>query len=70
MRLAQLERELRAAGFTLARIRGHRIYRDAAGHTLTIAAHNSAKVFSRAELVGIRRSMTRLLLATMRAEET
>jgi predicted RNA binding protein YcfA (HicA-like mRNA interferase family) len=68
MRLHTLERELAACGFHLARIRGHRIYKDAAGHTLTIAARPT-KTFCRAELVAIRRSMTRLL-ATVRAEET
>jgi predicted RNA binding protein YcfA (HicA-like mRNA interferase family) len=69
MRLHDLERELAAAGFTLARITKHRIYRHReTGRVLTIAARPT-KTFCRAELVAIRRSMTRLL-ATVRAEET
>jgi predicted RNA binding protein YcfA (HicA-like mRNA interferase family) len=61
MRLHVLERELAAAGFTLARITKHRIYRHAqTGRVLTIAARPT-KTFCRAELCAIRRDVRRLL---------
>jgi predicted RNA binding protein YcfA (HicA-like mRNA interferase family) len=64
MRLRELERELAAAGFTYVRnsARGHPIYIDEHGHTLTVSAHGGrTKVFCRSELTVIRRTVERLL---------
>jgi predicted RNA binding protein YcfA (HicA-like mRNA interferase family) len=63
MRLAQLEIELRAAGFTFQRQRGsHRVYRDPAGRALTVTNHAGGRwgrSYCRAEITHIRRSLAR-----------
>ncbi len=64
MRPRDLDRELADAGFQHIRNGGkaHRIYADAAGHTLTVASHGGARhSFCRAELVAIRRTVQRLV---------
>lgn len=70
MKLRQLEKDLLAPrGFTFCRQRGsHRVYKDADGRVLVIAATTPAKTFSRGELAGIRRSLARLQEAGMSAD--
>lgn len=65
MRLADLEKELAARGFTHVRNGRHRIYRhQATGRTLTITAHCGGRWghdYCRTELAHIRRTIARLL---------
>lgn len=58
MRYPQLARWLETAGYRYVRCTGsHRIFRDGAGHVLTIAGGNGHKQYSRAELAPIWREV-------------
>ena len=68
VRLSELERELHSAGFTFARQRGsHMVFRDAAGHVLTVTRRAA---YNRWQLAHIRRSLGGIAqLRTVRGEE-